>query len=90
MKNLDELVSIEVFDDSVNIKDYSTDISEAFKLLPEGTYYNLGLTTVGDLAVVKYYCEIFDGSDFVRALGNTQAIAICIASLKVRGVDYEG
>lgn len=90
MKELDKLVSINIFDDAVNIKDYSTDIGTAFELLDLSVPYRLGVTTVGDLAVPMFFCEIFDGNEFIREVANTQAIAICKATLKVKGVDYEG
>lgn len=66
-----------------SLPNYSTDISAAWEVV-EKYFGTVGHTTIGNMANEGYYCELFNGKEFVRASSVESAPhAICLAALKV-------
>lgn len=63
------------------VKSFSTNRESAFMILDKFKHFTLGTTTVGNLAMDMYFCEIFNGEKNVMALGDTLPRAICFAGL---------
>lgn len=70
--------------------DYFYEISDAWKIVEKLIWFKLGITTVGDLATEVFFCEFFDGKTFHIATGGSAPEAICLAALKVKGIDWHG
>jgi len=65
-------------------KEYSTDIAAAWEVLNRVSKFNIVETFPGGAKV-----SVSKGLDMYQGLADTPAMAICLASLKSKGIDVE-